>query len=188
MIEGPANGGRKGCIVFGDWVNFSVILKRAGLDYRLNPHTYLPVFTVGRPEDLIQYEEELRLSGLRGENRYAEIIGRFLGYPECCIREYVAPITLELDGWKSRFHKELDKLRREGKDRPPELYYAPAQFIPCGVYCPSAIKILGIWGEMMEKYDPVAAEELRRLNSRCNFPGSGRVGFKVSDLPSLYIK
>lgn len=187
VVEGPQNGGRPGCIISGDWSNAPVVFQKAGLAYRAKQSKRgIIVFTVARLEDLERHEREFAEASLYNELKHHEITGRFLGYPECCVREYSSIDALELDGWISKFDKELEQFRQDGIKYPRELEYAPICFTPCGVYCPSALETLGMWGEMIETHDPEAGRKIRRYNSISYRKGTTRFPFRIKDLHSLY--
>ncbi|RLF08178.1 MAG: DUF483 domain-containing protein [Thermoprotei archaeon] len=59
-------------------------------------------------------------------------VGKFLGYPECCIRSFVDDCRLFFD---KEHLRELDELRRKGLK-----VVVTAGFIPCSLYCEKAIE------------------------------------------------
>ncbi|MDI9620177.1 MAG: DUF483 domain-containing protein [Candidatus Nezhaarchaeota archaeon] len=59
-------------------------------------------------------------------------VGRFLGYPECCIRSFVEDLRLSFD---EEHLRELCELRRRGFR-----VIATAGFIPCSLNCSEAMK------------------------------------------------
>ncbi|MHC1601099.1 MAG: DUF483 domain-containing protein [Candidatus Nezhaarchaeales archaeon] len=59
-------------------------------------------------------------------------VGRFLGYPECCIKSFVNDCRLFFD---KEHLRELDELRRKRLK-----VVITAGFIPCSLYCERAIE------------------------------------------------
>lgn len=59
-------------------------------------------------------------------------VGKFLGYPECCIRSFVDMCRLSFDDEHMR---ELQEIRRSGLK-----VVLTAGFIPCSLYCEEAMR------------------------------------------------
>jgi hypothetical protein len=89
--------------------------------------------------------------------------GKFYGYPECCVDQYVKD---KKNSQNSGFVEKMKELvEKEGK-YPEELEYLVPSMTPCDPKCPNALKTLGKWKETLEKYDPDAAKALRKFNKK----------------------
>lgn len=176
VIEGL----KRGAIIDGNWTFFTDILRKTGLNYALNTSKYWlePVIVVAKPEDLLEWGRKY-LTLPEGAN-YADfhkIEGWLLGYPECCIEEYVKERTPEQEyalkngqrhmGYK--FGQELTAKIESEESYPCIFDYLPPTFTPCSVNCQEAIKLLITWKNAIEMLDPEAAGEMVYFN-RSGFP------------------
>jgi len=176
VIEGL----KRGAIVGGNRTSFINILDKTGLSYNLNSDKYNldPVFKVSRKKDLKEANSRyICLSNNAGSEDYDIIQGWLLGYPECCVEEYIrkrTPRQIEAasrgQGHLSyRFGQKLwDKINSEGS-YPTSLDYRPPSFTPCKVDCPEATRTLSLWKETIEILDPEAGRELVFFN-RGSYP------------------
>ncbi len=99
-----------------------------------------------------------------------QLQGRLLGYPRCCVEEYMQPtydkeFTAEAirnvtDRWAFRFALEAVGMFLDGKSFPSEFYYRMPSQTPCSVNCRSSLKLLRRWAEAIDKYDSEATEAL----------------------------
>lgn len=69
-------------------------------------------------------------------------VGRFLGYPECCIKSFVDECRFFFD---KEHRQELDELKGEGLK-----VVVTAGFIPCSLYCEKAIEA-GLLGHLSSR-------------------------------------
>lgn len=173
-------GLKRGTIIGGNYTSFMDILRKSGLDYKLNTDklNLNPVAMVAKPEILKEVTHRvLTLPKYSNESDFHKTMGWFLSYPECCTEEYVKERTPEQKLAQKngqthlgyRFGRELDtKVKSEGSY--PEIFdYAPPSFTPCSIECPEATKILSSWKEAIDTLDPEAAKELVYFN-RNDYP------------------
>lgn len=177
VIEGL----KKGTIIGGNYTSFMDILKKTGLDYKSNFDKRLlhPVFEIAKPEVLAEKTHRLlSLPKYATSFDYYRVIGDFLGYPECCIKEYSrerTPAEKEagrIPGKRHltyRFGQELDNAIKSGGKYPDVFDYVPPSFTPCSINCPEATKTLASWKDAIETLDPEAGKELVYFN-RNDYP------------------
>lgn len=174
-------GLKKGTIIGGNYTSFMDILKKTGLDYKsvFDKRLLYPVFEIAKPEVLAEKTHKLlALPKDCTSLDFYNVIGDFLGYPECCIREYSRERTpaekeaVKIPGKRHltyRFGQELEKaIKSEGK-YPDVFDYVPPSFTPCSIDCPEATKTLASWKDAIETLDPEAAKELVYFN-RNDYP------------------
>lgn len=173
VIEGL----KRGTIIGGNWTTFLSILKKTGLEYKLNTSKYRlnPVMLVAKPEILEEaIHRNLTLPQRLSGGEFHKMYGWLLEYPECCTEEYVKERTPEQIRFKKigkphlghKFGQELtEKIKTDGY-YPPIFDYLPPPFTPCGINCPEAIRILTSWKEAIDTLDPEAAKDLVYFNRR----------------------
>lgn len=169
-----AEGVKPGAIIGGDFTNFKNVVKKMGLVATLNTHPFIlyPVYTVSTPQRISEYYRKV-LSVPEGitPEEFHRINGEFLGYPPCCIEEYIKPQN-NLEARKkyspskviSNVDFEVAQLLEKGKIYSEELDFCPPAFTPCSAYCPRALEILRTWKEILELADLEAAKELQIFN------------------------
>lgn len=171
---------KRGAIIDGNWTSVMSILQKNGLGYELSRGKYHlnPVIVVAKPEDLQEQNRRfLTLPTRATREDFDKINGWLLGYPECCIEEYVKKITpyqMKAITHSQRhlsykFGQELDA-RIKAEESYPEVFdYRPPSFIPCGIDCPEAVRVLSLWKDAINTLDPEAGKELVYFN-RQDFP------------------
>lgn len=175
-----AEGVKPGTTIGGDFTNFPKILDQLGLTSTLdtNPLLLEPGYTVAKPEVLSQYLREILSAPENADYTiFHKIVGKFLGYPECCTEEYCNPQrNLQERGKKSpsKFLSNVDYEQTLEIDNtgtyPQELDYLPPSFTPCSAHCEAALKQLNQWMRVIKTGDPKAARELQLYNWN-NGPG-----------------
>ncbi len=169
VIEGL----KRGAIIYGNWTTFIDILKQTGLDHNLyfqkNRHNLKPMFRVAKPEYLREsVNKYLTLPEQIVGDEFHKITGWLLGYPECCIGEYVKKMTSQqskaqekgLKHLTYKFGEELTAKIKADKTYPDIFDYRPPSFTPCGINCPEATKLLTSWKDAIDTLDPEASKEL----------------------------
>lgn len=178
VIEGL----KKGTIIGGNWTPFMDILKKTGLEYKLNTNRYRlnPVAIVAKKEDLEEATHRILTIPINSNGKeFHEITGWLLGYPECCTEEYLKERTpkqklAKINGFhylSYNFGKELDNLIKSKGSYPEIFDYVPPSFTPCKIECPQATKILSSWKKAIDTLDPEAGKELVYFN-RSDIPQS----------------
>jgi hypothetical protein len=176
VIEGL----KKGSIIGGNWTSFMEVLKKTGLEYRLNTNKFLlnPVVVVAKIEDLQEQNKQyLNLPNNANENDFHKISGWFLGYPKCCTEEYVKERTSEQKIAEEKgprylsylFGQELEHLIKTEGSYPRVFDYRPPSFTPCGINCLESIELLSSWKEAINCLDPEAGNALKYFN-RAAYP------------------
>lgn len=176
VIEGL----KRGTIIEGNWTSFMDVIKKTGLEYKLNTDNYslYPVFNVAAPGVLGEASYRfLTLPDKLQGGEYHRINGWMLSYPECCTDEYVKKISPDekvsrVNGQRHmsyRFGRELTELIRSEWDYPDVFDYTPPSFTPCSVNCVEARAVLRSWKEAINILDPEAAKELVYFN-RHSYP------------------
>jgi hypothetical protein len=166
-------GLKRGTIIDGDTQGFDEVIQQAGLTARLNsaPGSKRRVVRVATREDLDRYDE-LSTAPTNDINDFHKINAWFLGYPDCCLEEYIAPRTGEQAQAKEKrehgmtytFGQEIIAIRVEGGEYHPSFNYRPPSFTPCSTKCDTAINLLHSWKEALETNDPKAAAALVGFN------------------------
>ncbi len=172
VIEGL----KKGTIIGGNWFSFRRVIKRTGLDYDIIARRFSlrPVFAVAHNEDLEEYDRRSRDLADDFTKEHMVLQGWFLGYPQCCVQEYVRKRTPEekqalKEGKRHlsyKFGRELTSMLQEQGNYPDVFNYSSLTFTPCGINCPNALQLLSAWREVLQKYDPQAGAELADFNKR----------------------
>jgi len=90
-------------------------------------------------------------------------LGKFYGYPKCCVDQYVED---KKNSRTSRFVEKMKELIEKEGEYPEELEYLVPSMTPCDPKCPDTLKTLRTWKETLEKHDPDAAKALRRFNKK----------------------
>ncbi len=174
-----AEGVKSGTIIQGDNKYFLNVVEGLGLHAvkTSDPYNVHPIFEVSSPAVMSQYYRENLVAPEKEKMSYFhEINGKFLGYPECCTKEYNNP-QKNLKARKafspkkfiSNLNFELIQLFNSGKPYPGQLDFRPPSFTPCSAYCGNALKVLGIWESVLQAGDPEAAKVLQHFN-RSNSP------------------
>lgn len=169
---------KKGTMIGGNHTSFLDILKKTGLDYKFNFDKRLlyPVFEIAKPEALAEKTHKLlTLPKDCTSFDYYSVVGDFLGYPECCIKEYSRERTpAEKEAVRTpgkrhltyKFGQELDAKIKSDGSYPESFDYVPPSFTPCSINCPEATKTLSSWKDAIETLDPEAAKELVYFNRK----------------------
>lgn len=153
------------------------IAKKAGLECKVRGSKYdlFPVIDVARPEVLAEEARAMLTAPQNADKKCFDLInGRFYGYPQCCVEEYVRKPTKEeiqaaRNGQRNmsyRFGRELTEQMAEGEKYPEVLDYRVPSFTPCSVNCQNSTEILANWKNALETLDPDAAEQLKAFNKK----------------------
>ncbi|MDP2668369.1 MAG: hypothetical protein Q8P07_00850 [bacterium] len=156
----------------GDFQSFKKFAEMMGLEAVLNsdPLDINPVYKIAAPEMIKKhFQEVLSLPENASPYEFWRINGKFLGYPECDIEEYMNPVKNMEERKKmpediSNFDFEIKKMIKKGEKYPEEFDYAAPAYTPCGARCENAIKMLKTWKETLEAADPEAAKALKMFN------------------------
>lgn len=91
---------------------------------------------------------------------YHMAMGKFLGYPDCCVNQFIdSTIKGLLSGRK--WEKKAGKALLEGNY---DLLFDYTLHVPCGISCEESLKIGEKIKNCLEAYDKEAAEHLRKFN------------------------
>lgn len=132
------------------------------------PDERYPVATVSTARRFAAYRQRLAAVDDDDPTASHRVHGWFLGYPRCCVEQYVAP--LDDDGedalrqgsrfMASRFGRQLAALLVTGAPCPEPLLFAPTSFTPCNVTCPCAIAMLSSYATMLDRFTPEIARSV----------------------------
>ena len=169
-----AEGLKPGTIIHGNFTSFQEICGRLGLAGSLNtdPMLLQPIYRVAPEETLLKHERALlTLPEKIPRGAYHRINGEFLGYPSCCVEEYIKP-QKNLEARKKSSPKqfvsnvdfEAKQIIGRGEPYPEELDFCPPSFTPCSARCENALAVLKKWKTVLEKADPEAARDMQSFN------------------------
>lgn len=177
VIEGVKRGAR----ITLNYGEAETILAENGLDclrdttrwISASPHYGLLVHyeAIAKPKVLDEYIERANQQEERqADGFYHRLNGWLLGYPACCIEEYIKPAVSKeksVSGQRLvRFAKELKDVISATGSYPEELNYRPPSFTPCSIACEQASPLLKSWQEALERLDPEAATALKDFNRK----------------------
>lgn len=173
---------KPGTIIGGDWGPFQRIVRDAGLVYVPTSRKYALRLSarVAHPEVLDAYMGEQLAIAQPTIDQYHRIAGKFLGYPTCCVEEYVRDRTPEerqamKNGNREHsytFGRELETCIQETGTYPDVFDYRAPSFTPCSVNCENARALLTTYKNIVETNDPEAAEAILRFH-RQSYPQRG---------------
>lgn len=179
VIEGLKRGTS---YAFGDQKSLMEILERTGLGHALSTRdaqSLDPMMLIARPDDL---QERARRQLALPENAdiadFSRVDGWVLGYPGCCVEDYVRKRTPEeVKAFRSgkrhliyNFNRGLEALIKSQGGYSDIFDFRPPHFTPCAIDCPDATKSLTSWKDAIESLDPEAGRELVYANR--SFPPS----------------
>jgi len=159
---------KSGTIVSGNSVTKRLI-KKLGLYFiekTINGHK---IFTISKNKSILTKFK-------KNKNKNPKVIGKFLSYPPCCVKEYSRKRTKkEIESYKKgnkklsyKLGRQISLLIRKKKNYPEYLNFCPPTFTPCDIHCKNAKKILLNWKESLIKEDPTAAKKLEEFNINSN--------------------
>ncbi len=129
-------------------------------------------YTVCATEKYLKFLQELWKDST--QSRYDDYLGKMLGYPSCCRKEFIWPTVkrrfnhfiLRFFPNPYRFDVEIVELLINGGSIPPEFLFLATTQTPCSIHCFKSRKMLVIWKGVLERYDDEAATALKKLNQR----------------------
>jgi len=163
---------KPGAFIAGDWGPFQRIIRESDLEctsrssqYDIHLHA-----CVAAPERLREFFRD-KLQPLTNKTvaDIHRIDGKFLGYPQCCVKEYshqsmIRPFGAKKSDTKHPFRRELGAMIAEHGSYPAVFDYRPPAFTPCSAHCDDAIATLNTWKDALERNDPDAARALVEFN------------------------
>ncbi len=161
-------------IVPGNWTTFPRVIEESGLDYEpMNDETQIhnPGFVVGKTEALEKpYGKTLTLPASATFADNDRITGEMLGYPKCCIDEFIqktAPPYIQVPQLQEDVltREEFTKNWQEVRRTFPEVFdYLPPGYTPCSADCEETRELASSWQKAIMENDPEAGNVLARYN------------------------
>lgn len=170
-------GIRKGCLVntknISNISDLEYCLNEKGLKYHKEDNNYFVSKNKTLLEKVVKkWESAYIAKSFQGidkdidkivkgiEEEYHRVIGKFFGYPDCCIKHFTKA-TLKGTFATREWHKKAGKALLEKKYNKLFDYVFHA---PCGLECEESLKVARKIKKCLESYDFEAAESFRKSN------------------------